>query len=80
MMTLDEPFALTVIPNATLNGAIDGQIGLFVGCTNAVDDSAATATNDLPTKLGCVEFPARIAITAREEARKAAATRATACW
>jgi hypothetical protein len=62
-----------------LNGAIDGQIGLFVGCANAVDDAAATATNDLPTTLGCVNSE-RASLSLHEEARKAAATRATTCW
>jgi hypothetical protein len=78
MMTFDEPFALTVTPNATLNGATDGQIGLFVGCANAVDDAAATATNDPPTKLGCVHSE-RASLSLHDEVRKAAATRATAC-
>jgi hypothetical protein len=79
MMTLDEPFALTVMPNATLKGAIDGQIGLFVGCANAVDDAAETATNEPPTKLGCV-ISQRASLSLHDEARKAAATRAMACW
>lgn len=52
--TGDDPVAPTLMPNSTLNGAIDGQDGWFTGLAKTIDDAVLTTAIDWLTKAGCV--------------------------